>query len=47
MTDTSGTNAMNAPFFPEDAPFSDDQRTWIAGFMAGMRAQAQLTGASA
>ncbi|MEL6817939.1 MAG: sulfite reductase subunit alpha [Pseudomonadota bacterium] len=38
---------MNAPFFPEDAPFSEDQRTWIAGFMAGMRAQAQLTGESA
>ncbi|MEN0001228.1 MAG: sulfite reductase subunit alpha [Pseudomonadota bacterium] len=35
---------MNAPFFPDDAPFSVDQRAWIAGFMAGMRAQAQLTG---
>lgn len=35
---------MNAPFFPKDAPFSEDQRAWIAGFMAGMAAQAQLTG---
>ncbi|MEM6943909.1 MAG: sulfite reductase flavoprotein subunit alpha, partial [Pseudomonadota bacterium] len=27
---------MNAPNFPADAPFSEDQRAWISGFMAGM-----------
>ncbi|MEL6436601.1 MAG: sulfite reductase flavoprotein subunit alpha, partial [Pseudomonadota bacterium] len=35
---------MNVPFIPDDAPFSEDQKAWISGFMAGMRAQAQLTG---
>ena len=31
-----------APFIPEDAPFSDDQRSWISGFVAGLRARATL-----
>ncbi|MEO1723010.1 MAG: sulfite reductase flavoprotein subunit alpha [Pseudomonadota bacterium] len=27
---------MNVPKIPTDAPFSEDQRAWIAGFMAGL-----------
>lgn len=27
---------MNAPFIPTDAPFTDDQRSWLAGFLAGV-----------
>ncbi|MEM6622311.1 MAG: sulfite reductase flavoprotein subunit alpha [Pseudomonadota bacterium] len=27
---------MNVPLFPKDAPFSEDQRSWISGFMAGV-----------
>ena len=27
---------MNAPFIPDTAPFSDDQRAWLNGFLAGM-----------
>ncbi|MEM6415629.1 MAG: sulfite reductase subunit alpha [Pseudomonadota bacterium] len=29
---------MTAPFIPDDAPFSDSQRAWLAGFLAGMAA---------
>lgn len=29
---------MSLPFFPEDAPFSPDQRAWLSGFMAGVKA---------
>jgi len=34
---------MTAPFIPEEAPFSGDQRAWLAGFLAGVRSQAALT----
>ena len=27
---------MTAPFIPETAPFSEDQRAWLNGFLAGM-----------
>ncbi|MEM1385649.1 MAG: sulfite reductase subunit alpha [Pseudomonadota bacterium] len=27
---------MNAPLIPKDAPFSEDQRAWISGFLAGV-----------
>ena len=27
---------MKAPFIPENAPYSDTQRAWLAGFFAGM-----------
>ncbi|MEM9497771.1 MAG: sulfite reductase flavoprotein subunit alpha [Pseudomonadota bacterium] len=33
---------MNAPYIPSEAPFSEDQRAWINGFMAGVKAQAAL-----
>ncbi|MFZ3392948.1 sulfite reductase subunit alpha [Rhodococcus sp. 7Tela_A2] len=28
---------MTTPFIPLDAPFTDDQRSWLAGFLAGMQ----------
>ncbi|MEM6412648.1 MAG: sulfite reductase subunit alpha [Pseudomonadota bacterium] len=34
---------MGAPFIPKEAPFSGDQRAWLAGFLAGVRSQAALT----
>jgi len=33
---------MNAPYIPTEAPFSEDQRAWLKGFMAGVKAQADL-----
>ncbi|MFD4367745.1 sulfite reductase subunit alpha [Rhodococcus sp. NPDC058521] len=27
---------MKLPYFPQDAPFSDDQRAWLSGFLAAM-----------
>ncbi|MEM1052602.1 MAG: sulfite reductase flavoprotein subunit alpha [Pseudomonadota bacterium] len=30
---------MNTPFIPEEAPFNEDQRAWLAGFMAGMQSR--------
>ncbi|QGJ70230.1 NADPH--sulfite reductase flavoprotein alpha-component [Planctomycetales bacterium 10988] len=31
---------MTFPYFPEDAPFSPQQRQWLSGFFAGMNARA-------
>ncbi|MCC7254046.1 sulfite reductase subunit alpha [Hyphomicrobium sp.] len=28
---------MNLPYFPEDAPFSGEQRAWVAGYLAGLK----------
>lgn len=30
---------MHIPFLPADAPFSDDQKSWLAGFYAGLHTQ--------
>ena len=30
---------MNLPFLPDDAPFSSDQKSWLAGFYAGLHTQ--------
>ena len=30
---------MKVPFLPEDAPFSNDQKSWLAGFYAGLHTQ--------
>ncbi|MEM9784367.1 MAG: sulfite reductase flavoprotein subunit alpha, partial [Pseudomonadota bacterium] len=30
---------MNVPYIPEDAPFSGDQRAWLAGFLAGLHSR--------
>ncbi|MEM1409719.1 MAG: sulfite reductase subunit alpha [Pseudomonadota bacterium] len=32
--------AQQLPFIPKDAPFSDDQRSWLAGFVAGLKMNA-------
>ena len=29
---------MKTPKFPKDAPFSDDQKSWLSGFLAGIQA---------
>jgi len=33
---------MNAPHIPEAAPFNHDQRSWLAGFLAGMQSRVAL-----
>ncbi|PID45681.1 MAG: sulfite reductase subunit alpha [Proteobacteria bacterium] len=33
---------MKAPFIPENAPFNEDQRAWISGFMAGLYSRAAV-----
>ncbi|WP_309381361.1 sulfite reductase subunit alpha [Cerasicoccus frondis] len=30
---------MKAPYIPENAPFSDDQRKWLGGFFAGLNSR--------
>ncbi|SNY93244.1 sulfite reductase (NADPH) flavoprotein alpha-component [Cohaesibacter sp. ES.047] len=30
---------MKVPYLPKDAPFSDDQKSWLAGFYAGLHTQ--------
>ncbi|MEO0329831.1 MAG: sulfite reductase flavoprotein subunit alpha [Pseudomonadota bacterium] len=38
---------MNKPFFPPKAPFNEDQKSWLAGFMAGLKASAEMQGTTA
>ncbi|HXH36633.1 MAG TPA: sulfite reductase subunit alpha [Plantibacter sp.] len=35
-----GANNADDPFIPADAPFSAEQRVWLAGFLAGIRSSA-------
>jgi sulfite reductase (NADPH) flavoprotein alpha-component len=28
---------MNLPYFPDDAPFTADQRSWVSGYLAGLK----------
>ena len=35
---------MKLPFIPEDAPFTGDQKSWLAGFLAGMQSAKTMTG---
>ncbi|MEM0970168.1 MAG: flavodoxin domain-containing protein, partial [Verrucomicrobiota bacterium] len=30
---------MEVPYIPKDAPFSEDQRTWLGGFLAGLHSR--------
>lgn len=34
-----GSDLMKFPTLPEDMPFTDDQKSWIAGFYAGLQTQ--------
>ncbi|MEO0635662.1 MAG: sulfite reductase subunit alpha [Pseudomonadota bacterium] len=38
---------MQFPFIPDDAPFNEDQRAWLTGFMAGMSTRLVATGGQA
>ncbi|MEO0496247.1 MAG: sulfite reductase subunit alpha [Pseudomonadota bacterium] len=38
---------MQFPFIPDDAPFNEDQRAWLTGFMAGMSTRLVATGTNA
>jgi sulfite reductase (NADPH) flavoprotein alpha-component len=38
---------MKAPYIPEDAPFSGDQRAWLGGFLAGLHSRAVMGGNAA
>ncbi len=35
---------MRIPYIPEDAPFSGDQRAWLAGFLAGLHSRHAIGG---
>ncbi|MEM6469963.1 MAG: sulfite reductase flavoprotein subunit alpha [Planctomycetota bacterium] len=37
---------MKVPYIPKDAPFSEDQRTWLGGFLAGLHSRISITGES-
>lgn len=32
-------STMKTPYFPEDAPFSGEQRAWLSGFLAGLQSR--------
>ena len=34
---------MKPPFIPEDAPFTGDQKSWLAGFLAGVQSARAMT----
>lgn len=34
---------MKLPFIPEDAPFTGDQKAWLAGFLAGVQSARAMT----
>ena len=38
---------MKLPFIPEDAPFTGDQKSWLAGFLAGMQSAKAMVGSHA
>ncbi len=38
---------MRIPYIPEEAPFSGDQRAWLAGFLAGLHSRAAMAGVAA
>ncbi|MEN0140617.1 MAG: sulfite reductase subunit alpha [Rhodococcus sp. (in: high G+C Gram-positive bacteria)] len=38
---------MKLPYIPQDAPFSDDQRVWLTGFLAGMSSRLAVGGSDA
>ncbi|MEM6971228.1 MAG: sulfite reductase flavoprotein subunit alpha [Pseudomonadota bacterium] len=38
---------MEVPYIPEDAPFSGDQRAWLAGFLAGLHSRKAMESATA
>ena len=29
----------NYPYFPEDAPFNEEQRSWLGGFLSGLNSR--------
>ncbi|WP_153769978.1 sulfite reductase subunit alpha [Labrenzia sp. CE80] len=33
---------MQIPFIPKDAPFNEDQRSWLSGFLAGLHSRLSL-----
>lgn len=33
---------MKVPYIPDSAPFNDDQRAWLAGFLAGLHSRAAM-----
>ena len=38
---------MTAPFIPDTAPFNEDQRAWLNGYLAGMYSSQDTTGVAA
>ncbi|MBC21029.1 MAG: sulfite reductase subunit alpha [Planctomycetaceae bacterium] len=35
---------MDEPYIPNDAPFSEDQRAWLSGFLAGLNSRVSVGG---
>ncbi|MES0808101.1 sulfite reductase subunit alpha [Roseibium sp. SCPC15] len=38
---------MQIPFIPKDAPFSEEQKSWLSGFFAGLHSRLSIQGAPA
>ncbi|MEM9631848.1 MAG: sulfite reductase subunit alpha [Pseudomonadota bacterium] len=38
---------MQIPFIPKDAPFSEDQKSWLSGFLAGLHSRLSIQGTPA
>ncbi|MEM1036947.1 MAG: sulfite reductase subunit alpha [Pseudomonadota bacterium] len=38
---------MKVPYIPEEAPFSEDQRAWLSGFLAGLHSRSVMAQAAA
>ena len=38
---------MKVPYIPDAAPFNEDQRAWLSGFLAGLHSRAALAGHAA
>ncbi|MEM9669055.1 MAG: sulfite reductase subunit alpha [Pseudomonadota bacterium] len=38
---------MKLPYMPDDAPFSDDQKQWLAGFLAGLHSRSLMAAPTA
>ncbi|MEM1086831.1 MAG: sulfite reductase subunit alpha, partial [Pseudomonadota bacterium] len=38
---------MKIPYIPEEAPFSEDQRAWLSGFLAGLHSRTVMAQSTA
>ena len=46
MTTQTASLSTLVPYIPDNAPFNDDQRAWLNGFLAGIFSSAQPAAAA-